>query len=162
MNLAGWFVHTDDLILPVDAWRAVGHVPSSDREEQEMPTGRGLTSNIADDLKEKVVDDVGGALSLHLAAADSSAHMPIALAAGGVCVGLTAALLWEDAGAVQPPAEPDPESMLLAALLLARHGQGCADAMGEAQKDFEALKAARRLSASAAGNRPSTPKKKAR
>lgn len=88
------------------------------------------------DLVRKVGDDVGAIIRRALSIAPDP-HLPIAMSAGASAVAVMALLLDTD-----PKPTIDPDCMLLAGLLLGRSGGK--DAVGEAYKDFAALKAAGR------------------
>lgn len=98
---------------------------------------RGITK----DLMHKLAEDVSAALYRVLAIAPQP-HLPIAMSGAAPLIAMMGAILDTD----KKP-EPDPDCLLLAGLLLARAGgTKNHDPIGEAYKDFEALKAAGRTS----------------
>ena len=102
------------------------------RRLTEAQVQKGITK----DLIRKVGDDVGAIIRRAISIAPAP-HLPIAMAAGASAVAAVAILLNTD-----PRPEPDPDCLLLAGLLLGRTTSP--DAIGEACKDFEILKAAGR------------------
>lgn len=96
---------------------------------------RGITK----DLMHKLAEDVSAAMYRTLAIAPQP-HLPIAMSGAAPLLAMMGALIDTD-----PKKEPDPDCLLLAGLLLARAGGARNhDPIGEAYKDFEALKAAGR------------------
>jgi hypothetical protein len=112
------------------------------------PRPSAATIGITKDLMQKLADDVNAALYRTLAIAPQP-HLPIAMCGGAPLVAMMGALLDTDPGPT-----PDPDCLLLAGLLLARAGIRGHDAIDQAYKDFEALKAAGRTSEVLAKERP--------
>jgi hypothetical protein len=90
---------------------------------------------VTKDLILKLSEDVGATIRRTLSIAPEP-HLPVAMAAGASAVAAIAVLLNDD-----PKSEPDRDCLLLAGLLLAHIGP---DAVKNAYRDFEVLKAAGR------------------
>jgi hypothetical protein len=103
-----------------------------------MTAREAVNEQIVQDLMTKIGDDVVAVLRRTLSIAPKP-HLPIAMSAGASVIAFVACLLDTD-----PKPTPDPECVLLAGLLIARTGLGGADPIGEAFKDFDALKVAGR------------------
>lgn len=96
------------------------------------------TEAIALDLMRKIADDVTAAMCRTLAINKKGRRdLPVVMAGLGAALGVAAAALNTDKEAT----EPDPECILLAALLGARFGIGEADPVKAAYRDFETLRA---------------------
>ncbi len=102
-------------------------------------------SDIVGDLMSKAGEDVSRAISRVLAICPDP-HLPVAIAAAAAALGAVTALLDEAAGNDMAKG-PSPENILLSGLLAARMGIA-GDGVGEAYKDFDALKAAGRIAES--------------
>jgi hypothetical protein len=103
-----------------------------------------LDRQITKDLIRKGSEDIGLVVQrLHSIA--PKPFMPIAVAMAGAAIIPLAMELAVASGAASP--EPDPECMLLAALLAARCGLRSDDPIGAAYADLEALKSSGRLPA---------------
>jgi hypothetical protein len=116
----------------------------------------GSTSNggVIRDLMNKAADDAKTHLLRTLSLSDDK-HLPIAIAAGAAVMGITGAILSQQSDRYIP-ADPDPESVLLAALIIARsvsvEGQDDrSDCVHQAFRDLDALREAGRLPAADTG-----------
>lgn len=98
-------------------------------------------NQITEDLMRKIEDDVIAAMSRTLAITPAPV-LPVAISGLAAALGVTAAALAK-ANNSYVAGEPDPDCVLLAALLGARMGMS-ADGISEAYRDFDALKAAGR------------------
>jgi hypothetical protein len=104
-----------------------------------------LSEQITTDLMTKCADDVSRVLTRTMSIAPRP-YLPIFMNAGAVCAGMMAAELHHLGGGERNPGDvPDAECILLAGLLIARAGISGTDPIGDAYKDFAALKAAGRL-----------------
>ena len=102
-----------------------------------------LKDIITNDLMNKISEDVSGAMLRTLAL--SSTKLPIAMSGCAAAVGITAAVLAALSGSYNSKLDPDPNNILLAALLAYRAGCGGKAPIGAAYKDFDILKKARRI-----------------
>lgn len=91
------------------------------------------------DLMMKVADDITSAVTRTLALTDDRGNLPIAVSAGAACLGVIAAILDQQYGDKRG-GKPDPDCVLLAALLAARTGIGGEDPVADAYRDLELLK----------------------
>jgi len=105
---------------------------------------------ITDDLMRKVVDDVRDVIFRTIDIAPKP-HLPIVTAAGALALGFAAAELAILNGKREPGSDPEPEYLLLAALLIARIGMKCDDPHCSALNDLALLKKADRLRVFGAG-----------
>lgn len=98
---------------------------------------------VTNDLIAKAVKDIG-AVMRRLRSIAPDPFLPVAIGAGVNAIVPIAVELHHMSG--EPyKGEPDPDCMMLAALLLARTGISDADAVAEAYRDLDALKAAGRI-----------------
>lgn len=100
-------------------------------------TDEEINKQITKDLIRKGCEDVGLVVQ-SLRAIAPAPFLPIAMAAGGSALVYLAAELAMMAGTLSE--KPDPDCMLLGALMAAHSGLGCSDPVGGAYADFEALK----------------------
>jgi hypothetical protein len=90
---------------------------------------------ITRDLMKKLADDVTSSMVRTLSLAGERQQLPIGIAAGASCIGIIAAMLNSAKGGASGQ-EPDPDCILLAALLVARTGIGGDDPIGDAYRDL--------------------------
>lgn len=83
------------------------------------------------DLMTKIGADVSGAMMRTLSLTDEP--LPVAMSGGSAAVGVIAAVLNPNGDA------PDPDCIMLAALLIARTGSNHPDPVSQAYKDLEVL-----------------------
>ena len=94
-------------------------------------------TDITSDLMIKIGNDVTSAMTRTLALTNE--HLPVAMAGGSAAIGIIAAFLEVQDGGPRKDA-PDPDCILLAALLCARTGMSHVDPIRQAYRDLEALK----------------------
>lgn len=93
------------------------------------------------DLMRKLSSDVSENMLRTISLVENRQVLPIVVAAGASCVGIISGVLHSMAEG-ESQTVPDPECILLAALLVARTGIGGDDPIGDAYRDLETIKAA--------------------
>ena len=91
--------------------------------------------NVTEDLMMKIGADVSDAMMRTLSLSLADEQLPIAISGGSAAVGVIAAVLNPNGDA------PDPDCIMLAALLIARTGSNHPDPVSQAYKDLEVLQA---------------------
>ena len=101
---------------------------------------------VTEDLMVKISEDVSNAMHRTLALSDEK--LPVAVAGGAIAIGTISAFLEAAEGKRKPGSDPDPDYVLLAALMCAHAlvcahtGNRCHDPIKQAYKDLEILKKA--------------------
>ena len=101
---------------------------------------------VTEDLMVKISKDVSNAMHRTLALSDEK--LPVAIAGGAVAIGTISAFLEAEEGERVPGSDPDPDCVMLAALISARAlkcahtGNRSHDPIKQAYKDLEILKKA--------------------
>jgi len=94
-------------------------------------------NRITNDLMKKVGDDVTAAMIRTLDIAPN--HLPVAVAGAAAAVGVTAAILGRLNDSQEMGGGPNPDMVMLAALIIGRMGLG-PDGISQAYKDLETLR----------------------
>jgi hypothetical protein len=98
--------------------------------------------DIVGDLMTKAGDDVTKTIMRTLAICPKP-HLPVALAAAAAAIGIAVSILDDLAGNDRSKG-PNGDNILLAGLLAARTALDSSDGVGEAYRDFDVLRVARR------------------
>ncbi len=95
---------------------------------------------VTEDLMKKISEDVSNAMHRTLVLSDEK--LPVAIAGGAVAIGAIGAFLEVEEGERAPGNDPDPDCVMLAALVCAHTGNRSHDPIKQAYKDLEILKKA--------------------
>lgn len=98
-----------------------------------------VDETITRDLMAKVASDITAAMIRTIDLVEAKGRLPVSISAGAACIGVIAAILNNGMG--ERGHAPDPDCVLLAALLVGRTSIGGDDPIGDAYRDLETLKA---------------------